>query len=295
MNLRNYRIFVEVYEKMSMSHVAEQMFLSQPAVSRVISELEKHYCIRFFLRQNGRLIRTAGGMRFYQYAKELIACEERLNLAMLQQQYRRKATLGVSPSVAARFLPPLLRAYRDECGELDLSVVSTRLETLEQMIIDSRVELAVIEGQVASWEVKTLPLFSEEMVLVTAEDYTLPAGEPMPLLVRDVGEAERHRFVQVLRDAQVEYTIKGTLVDDAAIKYFARCGLGIGLLPRNCLQGGDGLQILDIPGATLSAQYSIAFHRKRYLFEELVRLIDFLFSHWNGTPASKLFPEQMFK
>jgi len=294
MNLRYFQIFVQVYEQMNMSLVAEQMFLSQPAVSRIIKELEDHYSIRFFLRQNGRLIRTAGGTRFYQYAKELLACEEQLALAMADQRRNRKVTLGASPTIASCYLPPLLRSYREECHELDVHLFCSRLETLEQMMLDSRMEAAVVEGQVSSWELTALPIFSEELVLVTSqgqEDPALYPDSPLPLLVRDAGEMERHRFEQIFRDAQVEYIIQGTLSNVEAIKYCAQCGLGVGLIPRGCLTGEDGLQILQIPGIHLTAQYSVVFHRKRFLFAELVNLIDFLFTQWNGTPATRLFPQ----
>ena len=292
MNLRYYRIFVQVYEQMNMSLVAEQMFLSQPAVSRIIRELEDHYSIRFFLRQNGRLIRTAGGTRFYQYAKELLSCEEQLSLAMADQRRSRKVTLGVSPTLASRYLPPLLKRYSEECGELNVHLFSSRLETLEQMLLDSRMEVAVVEGQISSWEITALPLFQEELVLVAAPDYQRPQGEqPLPLLVRDAGEMERHRFEQVFRDAHMEYSIQGSLADVAAIKHCAQCGLGVGLIPKGCLEAEDQLRVLDLPGIRLTAQYSVAFHRKRFLFNELVHLIDFLFVHWNAQPATKQFPQ----
>ena len=151
----------------------------------------------------------------------------------------------------------------------------------------------MVEGQVSSWELTALPLFSEEMVLVTSqrqEDLVFCPERPLPLLVRDAGEMERHRFEQTFRDAQVEYIIQGTLANVEAIKYCARCGLGVGLIPRGCLGREDGLRILDIPGINLTAQYSVVFHRKRFLFAELVNLIDFLFVQWNGTPATTLFP-----
>lgn len=294
MNLRYYYIFVQVYEQMNMSLVAEENFISQPAVSRIIRELEDHYSVRFFLRQNGRLIRTAGGTRFYQYAKELLACEEQLSLAMADQRRSRKITLGVSPTLASLYLPPLLKSYQEECRQLDVHLFSSRLETLEQMLLDSRMEVAVVEGQISSWEITRLPLFSEELVLVAAPDYQVPGPQqPLPLLVRDAGEMERHHLEQIFRDAQVEYHVQGTLSNVEAIKYCAQSGLGVGLVPKGCLNETDPLVQIEIPGINLAAQYSIAFHRKRFLFPQLVHFIDFLFMHWNNLPATKCYPEQM--
>ncbi len=291
MNLRYYKVFVEVYEQMNMSLVAEQMFLSQPAVSRIIRELEDHYSIRFFLRQNGRLIRTAGGTRFYQYTKELLACEEQLTLAMADQRRNRKVTLGVAPTLASNYIPPILQKYKEELDELDVRLFSSRPEALEQMLLDSRMEVAMVEGKVSSWELVSVPLFEEKLVLVVAENAPAPDPEqPLPLLVRDAGELERHRFEQTFLDIQREYRIQGELVDVEAIKKCAQCGLGVGLVPRGCIHPDDRLREIDIPGIDLSAQYSLVFHRKRYLFPELIHLIDFLFIRCNGAKATELFP-----
>ena len=292
MNLRYFRIFAAVYEQMNMSLVAEQFFLSQPAVSRIIRELENHYDVRFFLREGGRLIRTEGGNRFYQYAKELLACDEQLNQAMEDQRRSRKVTVGVSPTAATHYMPSMLQGYRQELGELDVRLFSSRLETLEQMILDSRMEIAVVEGKISSWEINSLPICQEELVLVTGWDTPDPKPDrPLPLLVRDAGELERHFFEQTFRSAELEYVIQGELVDVEAIKRCAHSGLGLGLVPKGCLSPDEGLREVALPGIALRAQYSVAFHRKRFLFSELVHLIDYLFLQWNGTPATKLYPK----
>lgn len=292
MNVRYFRIFTAVYEQMNMSLVAEQFFLSQPAVSRIIREMELHYDVRFFLREGGRLIRTEGGTRFYQYAKELLSCDEQLTQAMADQRRNRKITMGVAPTVASHYMPAMLRDYKQELGELDVRLFSSRLETLEQMILDSRMEIAVVEGRVSSWEITALPIYQEELVLVTGRDAPEPdLTQPLPLLVRDAGELERHFFEQTFRNAELEYIIQGELVDVEAIKRCARNGLGLGLVPKGCLSPADELREVTLPGISLTAQYSVAFHRKRFLFTELVHLIDFLFLQWNGTPATQLYPK----
>lgn len=277
MNLRYFKVFAKVYEQLNMSTAAEELFISQPAVSRIIHEMEDYYSVRFFLRQSGKLIRTPAGERFYHYAKDLLACEEMLSQAMADQRKNRKVTMGVSPALAGRFLPRLLSGYRQECGELNVRVFSSKLETLEQMLLDSRLELAIVEGQTASWELTVLPLFQEPLILVAAPDFQLPpAGQPLPMLVRDAGEMERHRFELAFRTAGVEYGIQGTFVDAVALKRCALAGLGLALVPQSYLSEEDGLNVLEIPGIQLETKYAIIYHRQRFLFPELSHLIDYI-------------------
>ena len=286
MNLRYYDIFVRVYERMNMSIVAEEVFLSQPAVSRIIREMEDHYQIRFFLRQNGRLYRTAGGERMYQYAKELLACEDQLRSAIADQRKNRKVTMGVCPTMANGPLPEILRRYQDEVGELDVRLFSSRTETLEQQILDARMDFALVEGQVRSWDLTSRPLLEEEMVLVGGldmPDYTPDAS--LALLLRDAGELERHQFEQVFRDSGTEYHVQGEFVDVESIKRCARQGLGVGVIPRRMWLETDGLKEMHIPGIQLTARYFLVCHRKKFLFPQLVTLINYIAEGLVGAPV----------
>lgn len=274
MNLRYYDVFVRVYERMNMSLVAEELFLSQPAVSRIIRELEDHYSIRFFWRQSGKLYRTAGGERFYQYAKELLACEEQLNFAIADQKLHRKLTLGVSPTIASYYLPAVLRSYHENCGELDIRLYSGQPSTLEQQLLDARMDIALVEGQVHSWEITSVPLFQDTLIPVTSADAPLPLSPPLPLLVRDAGDLERQQFEQTFRNAGVEYTIQGEFVDVEAIKRCAQQRLDIGLVPRGSILESDHLARVDIPGVEITARFSLVYHRKKFIFPQLVTFID---------------------
>ena len=291
MNLKYYEVFTRVYERMNMSIVAEELFLSQPAVSRIIRELENHYGIRFFLRHSGRLYRTAGGEKFYRYAKELLACEDRLQSAIAEQKIRRKVVLGASPTVATYYLPSVLDSYAQANDELDIRLFSNRLKAIEEHLLDSRMDVAIVEGQVRSWELTSTPLFEDELVLISSRNAAPPTpSEPIPLLVRDAGDLERHQFEQALRQAGVDYTIQGEFVDLEAIKRFTQQGLGIGVVPRGSIFPEDGLTVLSRPGFGLTAQFFVAYHRNKFVFPELVTLIDHIRTCL-GTPA-KTSPEE---
>lgn len=274
-NLKYYDVFVRVYERMNMSLVAEELFLSQPAVSRIIRELEEHYSSRFFLRHSGRLYRTAGGERFYGYAKELLACEERLKFAMEDQKVRRKVVLGVSPTIANYYLPSALRSYYEMGGDLDVCLFSGPHRMIEEQLLDSRMDIALVEGQISFWELTAQALLEDELILVSGSAFWEELQkEPFLLLVRNIGGFERHQFEQAFRNAELEYNIRGEFVDVESIKRYAQCGFGVGLVPRGTLCPSDDLKELKIPGLNLTAQFSLIHHRNKFLFPELLELVN---------------------
>ena len=247
MNLRYYAVFVRVYERMNMSVVADEMFMSQPAVSRIIRELEEHYESRFFLRHAGHLYRTKAGERFYPYAKELLECEEQARLALNDQKKMRKVTLGASPTVGSYYLPQILHTYQQNCGELNVHLFSGAPALLEQQLLDARAEIAIMEGVVKSWELASVPLFDDDLIFVSAKDAPIPnLQRPLRLLIRDAGEMERQEFEHVLRNAGLQFIVQGQFVEVEGIKRCAACGHGIGLVPRHSVSSSDNLRELNL-------------------------------------------------
>lgn len=274
MNLKYYEVFTRVYERMNMSVVADEMFMSQPAVSRIIRELENHYETRFFLRHAGRLYRSKAGERFYPYAKELLNCEEQVRLAMNDQKKLRRITLGASPTAGSYYLPQILQTYRENCNELNILLFSGPPAMLEQQLLDARMEIAVVEGTVKSWELTSVPLFEDDLIFVAAADRPCPdRNQPLRLLIRDAGEMERQEFEHSLRDAKINFTIQGQFVEVEGIKRCAACGHGIGLVPRRSVDRADNLVELDLGDLQLKAKFSLVYHRDRFLFPQLKTLV----------------------
>ena len=72
MTIRHLRVFLAVYQAGSITRAAETLYMYQPAVSRAIQEMEKHYGVRLFERLNHRLYETESGRRMYAYALHLV-------------------------------------------------------------------------------------------------------------------------------------------------------------------------------------------------------------------------------
>jgi DNA-binding transcriptional LysR family regulator len=271
LNLKYYHVFVRVYENMSMSVAAEELYLTQPAVSRIIHELEEAYQTRFFLRHSGRLHRTESGRLFYFHARQLLAQEEQLDCAMRKQKLQMKVHIGATPTVGTYYLPDILSHYREENNELDVYLHTNSSDVLEDMLKNAQLDFAIVEGMSPSQEVEVHPLAEIKLAFVTGNPDDTPT--PLPLLIRDAGVIPRQILERQLYEAGIPYVIKGEFSDIEAIKRFAAQGFGIGVVPSGTIKEDDALVFMGIDKIETKMHISLAYHRKKYIFPQLQKLI----------------------
>ena len=271
-NIKYFRVFVSVYEHMSMSAAGEELFLSQPAVSRIIRELEEAYSCRFFLRHSGRLYRTESGEKMYLHAKQLLSVTEQMDAAMQNQTRQRKVHIGATPTAGNYYLIDALAQYRKECGELDVYFSTHPPAILESMVKSAELDAAIADGISASQDVKVRPLFADDLTFMTAEG-VYSTSDPLPLLVLDRGSANKLVFEQALAGAGISYTIKGQFSDVEGIRKCTALGMGVGVLPSRAADPANRLQKLEVPGLQLKTEFSLALHRHKFVFPELRELL----------------------
>lgn len=82
MTLRHMRIFAEVYRTRNVTHAAQNLHMTQPAVTRAIQELEQHYGVRLFERLYRHLSSTEAAQRLYAQAVYLLDTFDHMEAAM---------------------------------------------------------------------------------------------------------------------------------------------------------------------------------------------------------------------
>lgn len=104
MNNRHMKIFVQVYEKLSMTLAAEALYISQPSVSQAIKELEEYYGVRLFERYPKRLYPTPEGDLLYNYCRQILG--KIYSTILPSSTAFRLSPYGLLPYFLALFLSP---------------------------------------------------------------------------------------------------------------------------------------------------------------------------------------------
>ena len=112
MTLRHMRVFVSVFRQGSITRAAEELHLTQPAVSLSVKELENYYGIKLFERYGRRIFPTEGAKIFYGYAVHIISLFDEMETRVRSWDERGILRVGASITVGTFILPQLAARAR---------------------------------------------------------------------------------------------------------------------------------------------------------------------------------------
>lgn len=171
-NLPAMRFFVGVAKAKSFSVAAREMNISQPALSRNIRMLEEGVGTSLFDRDTRNVRLTAAGEALLPVVERLLTDVDHAfsELSLSFSGERGRVVVGALPSLAARFLPRVIAAFRLTHPGVDIAVIDTLSGAIETRFRDRQVDLALIAQNQESNDLTFLPIFQEEFGLVCRSD-----------------------------------------------------------------------------------------------------------------------------
>ncbi|HVB86784.1 MAG TPA: LysR substrate-binding domain-containing protein [Candidatus Dormibacteraeota bacterium] len=259
--LENYRlkVFRTVAERLSFRKAAEELFLTQPAVTLQIKALEEDLGVRLFDRTFPRVSLTRQGSILFRYAQKLatVAAEAERQVASEEGQISGELRLGVSTTIAQYILPRLLGAFLAEHPRVHLILQGGNTEVVVQFLLQGKVVLGLIEGPSRHRGVRTAPFMEDELVLVARPNFegdSLTRRQLLEstLLMREQGSGSRRVVEDALERAGLKLRcFKNVLGLDSTetIKSSVEAGLGIGFVSRWSIAKELELGALKVVGA----------------------------------------------
>jgi len=167
------RVFLAVAEKRNFSKAAKSLFLTQPAVSFQIQMLEQYYGTVLFDRVNRNITLTAAGELLLRYAQDLSILQANLEKEMqeLTGTIKGRLMLGASTTIGEYVLPYLVGRFKKQFPEVDVSLVVANTEDIETSIINTTLDVALVEGPVNGKDLNTEKFLDDELVLITQIDH----------------------------------------------------------------------------------------------------------------------------
>lgn len=281
MTIRHLEIFIQVYREQSITRAAEKLYMTQPAVSVAIRELENHYGVALFERLGRRLYVTGEGQALYARAVQLLEEFRGLERGLGQSPSLR---VGSSVTLGNFLLPRVAKEWQRRHPERPLQVTVANGGRLQQMLRDNQLDLAVIEGQVEQGELQTRAFRQDRLVLVLPEGHPLTGQETItleqalqsPLLVREEGSAGRRCLEQVLAQRGLQADRRWESIDTQALLQAVREGLGVALLPRELVERAPGVVVRTLADEDFCRENVLVWHRHKRLSEALLELMELL-------------------
>lgn len=186
-SLRQFEALMAVIEAGTVSAAADVLRVSQPAVSKLIRDLEADTGLELFERESGRLVPTGRGMRLYEEVERILGGVNQLGRAVedIRREDRGQIVVGVLPGLSGSFMGRVLADFRNSHPDVYVQIEARSSLYLAEVIMLRRLDLALVISGLdhASLDVEKLP--GEAMVCV------MPKGHPLArrksVRARDIG------------------------------------------------------------------------------------------------------------
>ncbi len=242
MELRSLGYFVRIAELGSITRAAAHLRVAQPALTRQVQRLEEELGAALFTRVNRGVRLTEAGQRLLDSATRILRDVERTadEIRAHDAFPSGKIILGVTPTLCPVLVPELFARMRQQFPKIELKVVHAGMVRLEEMLIDGRIDLALLSELSRNRLIVSTRLAEEEMVLVTRPGTRSPGIVTAAELRRTnliLGDGLRAAMGALLAGLGIELKVEVELNDHETIRLMVQQGVGASILPHASVAG----------------------------------------------------------
>ncbi len=296
MNTRQIHYAVLLAEVGSFSQVAQQLGISQPALSKQIIALEGEMGVKLFNRSGTPVSLTPAGEFFVRRAKALLQEEDQLLKTM--ERYRTgqngKLIIGISPFRSQYLIPGVIKQLRQEFPGLKVVLSEDSSARLQKGILEGVYDFAILNLPVDEARLEATPLMQDELVVAVHENL-LPIGvlqgarpgeavdfaafAHLPFITLSKGQEMRRLFEQLCAKACIEPAAEVEVVNISTAWAMVQAGVGATLMPRQFIRQGTegGVLLFPIRLDTFVRTPAIVTLRGQYVSSFAKRAMELLY------------------
>ena len=207
-------IFKVVANHLSFTKAAEQLYISQPAVSKTIRNLEETYKITLFSRKRNSIELTNEGKSFLIYTNRILDIHTEMENQFLHQKTMVPDLInfGVSTTIASNIIPKVIAKFRLQFPKTHFEIISKNSEDIEELILNQTLDFGITEGKNTHPKLQFKKFIKDEIVLVTnAKNNSFKNGvitteilQELPIIGREMGSGTRDIIYNVLNDFNIK-------------------------------------------------------------------------------------------
>ena len=256
------KVFYSVAVNLSFTKASKELFISQPAISKHIHELELQYKTPLFHRTGNRIALTQAGELLLSHTRQLLALYRQLDFEMnlLTDNFSGELRLGASTTIAQYVLPPILADFIRKFPQIKVSLFNGNSQDVERALLDGRITLGLVEGTTHQPALSYTTCAKDELVVVAhagsvlaqQDEITLQELCSLPLVLRESGSGTLDVVENVLASHQIkpsQLNILLQLGSTESIKLFLENSEALGIVSirsvtRELMSGQ--LKVIDI-------------------------------------------------
>ena len=283
---RHLRVFYEVCKHMNMTKASKELFVSQPAISKTIHDIEQDYGVKLFERWNKQLYLTPEGATLYEYSKQAVNLLDAIDKSMQARNGKDIIRVGASITIGTSILGEIAADFCAEHPSVKIEALVDSTPVIEQALLQGQIDLSFVEGRLASPEIKSETVGCTDIVLVVGRTHELSGQAGLTLedlsgrdfIVREKGSRTREKFSMEMERNNIRWNPAWECHNTQTIKNAVDAGLGIGVLSklsvRKRLESGRfrALNVFDKP---LELYIRMAYAENKYFSQNLTAFRDY--------------------
>lgn len=208
------KVFHSVACNLSFTKASRELFITQPAISKHIHELEVQYKTPLFERTGNQIRLTRAGDLLLSHTQNLLAAYRQLDFEMnlLTDNRSGDLRLGASTTISQYVLPPMLASFIQKFPDIKVSLLNGNSYDIERALREGKITLGLVEGNSRQNSMHYIPFMKDELVVVTHtgsklaryDELTLEQLCSLPVVLRENGSGT----LEVLESALAEHQIK---------------------------------------------------------------------------------------
>jgi DNA-binding transcriptional LysR family regulator len=288
------RVFAAVARHLSFTKAAQELFISQPAVTKHLHELEKQYDQRLLARHGSRVALTEAGRLLLAHAEAVAAAQQHLDDQLLALRDPEEAVgrlrLGASTTLSQYVLPAWLPAFQQRYPQVQMTLLNVNSEHIAEALLRGDLDLGFVEGRSKSRDLHYELLMPDELVAVRRATLAGPPPTPVsladaltrPLVLRERGSGTLEVLEFALRERKIKLSdlrVAFYLDSTEAIKgYLEAAPEALGFVSRQALKrelAAGLLEIVPIAGLALPQQFEAVWVQGQPLTRAAQRFLSF--------------------
>ena len=287
---RQLKVFEAVARLLSYTQAAKELYLTQPAVSMQIKQLEENTGLPLLEQIGKKVFLTEAGKEMYHYARSIARELDEAASVMENLKGIESGKLEITVATTANaFATRMLSMFNKQHVGSTVSLDVTNRERLLQQLADNEKDIAIMGRPPDDADLLTEPFADNPLVVVAAPDHPLVAEQPIPLyrlqdqtfVVREQGSGTRTAMQRFFAEHNLSITSSMEMNENEAIKQAVQAGMGLGIVSIHTIElelETKRLVILDVEDFPIMRHWYLVHRKEKRLSPITQAFKDFVLS-----------------
>jgi DNA-binding transcriptional LysR family regulator len=277
LTLRQLQCFSAVAQNLSFTRAADQLHLTQPAVSMQVRQLEQQTGIALTEQIGKQIYLTEAGEEVFRYARSILQQVDEMDDVLNKIKGLSGGHLRIAAiSSANYFAPRLLGVFHHRFPDVTVSMDVTRQERVLGQVADNEVDMAIMGQPPVDMKVDAIPFMENPLVIIAPPDHRLAKTRSISLrqmeketfLVREPGSGTRGAMMRFFKSNKIKLTTGMEMGSLEGIKQGVQAGLGLGVVPMGAIEIElklNKLAILNVKGMPIKRHWHVVINKGKRL------------------------------